>query len=79
MVHFSLYISFMSDFTRNQSLAPGNGKEYRINGTQVITDWRNLRIPAPENMQDNIGGVNELTRVVKEQKEIRHLTSSNFA
>ena len=57
---------------------PFQDKEVKIEGNSLITNWRDLKIAQPENLQDKLVGPKETGEEIGSQKEIKTSTS-NFA
>jgi methyltransferase-like protein len=58
----------------NYSLA---NKEVSISGKVVITDWKQIKVVSPENMQEKIKANENVEKEVQRQKEVVP-TSSNI-
>lgn len=53
-------------------------KNVSIGGKSVITDWRQVKVVSPENLQEKIEANEAARKEIKKQKEIAP-TSSNTA
>ena len=50
-----------------------------IGGQKIILDWKDVKIAAPENLQETIGIQKDLKQEARRQKEIRVDTTSSVS
>jgi hypothetical protein len=48
----------------------------RINGKGIITNWKEIRVSTPENLQNKLGGVKDTSKAIRQQKDIKAPTSN---
>ena len=53
-------------------------KNFSIGGKNVITDWREVKVVSPENLQEKIEANEAAKKEIKKQKEVAP-TSNNIA
>ncbi|HAE36810.1 TPA: hypothetical protein DCX66_03415 [Candidatus Nomurabacteria bacterium] len=54
-------------------------KDVKINGNSIISNWREIKISIPSNLQKQLNSNKDTKKEIKKQKEIKFNTSNSMA
>lgn len=54
-------------------------KDVKINGNSIISNWREIKISIPSNLQKQLNSNEDTKKEIKKQKEIKFNTSNSMA